>query len=445
MSKDRPIWILSAYGPGKDPPLQLFGGFLREQSFEELRLRHYELASTGNEQQAIQEAQELVNNAEQQTQVALRDVEGAIKYIINGENEHPNRIDICKAQGANPSYSQGADHNSQPKIAFGQPSAFGKPAFPTPPHNTSNFSRPSTSFGQPSIPGLSFGNPSSLGQQAPPPASIFGQPSTLENPSSFNRPKNLFGQSNSTIASGAQAPTSISTFGQSSNPSPFAAVQAGPSLLGGTSAPGASQPASSAFSQSNPFQSSAFGQPSVPAATSGFSQPSSSVSNAFGRPTAPASTNAFGQPTMAKTNPFTQAGNVQTSTSFGQAPTALMSSGQTNEATISPALGRTTSAQASTTQHNTTQRDSQGKLITWNGKAVSYINDEPCFKGNNDNWEKIWFPDGPPVFNKAVELPDEDYDQATKESYKFLGTQGVFKDGIIPSLPPRREWCSWDF
>lgn len=121
-----------------------------------------------------------------------------------------------------------------------------------------------------------------------------------------------------------------------------------------------------------------------------------------------------------------------------------MSAGQTNEAAIGPALG-TASAQTSTTQHNTTQRDSQGKLVTWNGKAVSYINDEPCFKGKNNNWEKIWFPDGPPVFNKAVELPDEDYDQATKESYKFLGTQGVFKDGIIPSLPPRREWCSWDF
>jgi len=49
------------------------------------------LAAQGNHQQAIQEAQTLVNNAEQQMQNVLNDVDGAIKYVIDGENRHHER------------------------------------------------------------------------------------------------------------------------------------------------------------------------------------------------------------------------------------------------------------------------------------------------------------------------------------------------------------------
>ena len=59
--------------------------------------------------------------------------------------------------------------------------------------------------------------------------------------------------------------------------------------------------------------------------------------------------------------------------------------------------------------------------------------------------KKIWFPDGPPVFTKAVELPDDAYDEMTKENYRYLKDHGAFKDGLMPELPPRREWCSWNF
>ena len=95
LTKERPLWILSAYGPGRNPPLQLFGGVGRELSFEELRLRHYELAALGSPQKAIQEAQSLVNNAEQQIKNTLDDIDGAVNYIVNGEKQHPNRHDIC--------------------------------------------------------------------------------------------------------------------------------------------------------------------------------------------------------------------------------------------------------------------------------------------------------------------------------------------------------------
>ena len=47
--KGRPDWVFSCYGPGRNAPKQLFGGPQREQSFEELRLRHYEAAASGRE------------------------------------------------------------------------------------------------------------------------------------------------------------------------------------------------------------------------------------------------------------------------------------------------------------------------------------------------------------------------------------------------------------
>lgn len=50
LSTERPQWILSCYGPGRNAPEQLFGGPIREQSFEEMRLLHY---TSPNPQQAV--------------------------------------------------------------------------------------------------------------------------------------------------------------------------------------------------------------------------------------------------------------------------------------------------------------------------------------------------------------------------------------------------------
>lgn len=50
LTDERPRWILSCYGPGRDAPEQLFGGHSREQSLEEVMLH---IRSSGNEQQAV--------------------------------------------------------------------------------------------------------------------------------------------------------------------------------------------------------------------------------------------------------------------------------------------------------------------------------------------------------------------------------------------------------
>lgn len=43
---EKPIWILSSYGPGKNPPCQLIDG--RDISFEEARMMAYQSQAEGN-------------------------------------------------------------------------------------------------------------------------------------------------------------------------------------------------------------------------------------------------------------------------------------------------------------------------------------------------------------------------------------------------------------
>ncbi len=471
LSKERPQWILSAYGPGRDAPLQLFGGHPREQSFEELRLRHYELAAHGNQQQAIQEAQALVNNAEQQIQTALNDVDGAVKYMIDGQNEHPNRLDVCKAKAAIPTQPQTSTPNQQTTSTFGQPSnsSLGQPSAP------SAFGRPSvTSFGQsstttsnfgrPSAPASTFGRPSAptFGQPSQP--SAFGQASSLGQPTSFGQPSSSFGKPS------IPGPA----FGQPSAPGPFGAPQQQLNAFGKPSGPHLlPQPSSAAqnpFSQPlAPTHASTFGKPSTPSQPSVFGRPSTSnPSPAFGQPAISGTTGGFPQTSTAAPNPFAQPTAPSTTATLSQPSTAAPISFAQSRASSAnqpvPAFGQpfrpSNTAQPSTGPAATqagvgittgqgtnviqVQKDAQDKITSWKGMAVRYFDDEPCYKGN-DNWQRIWFPDGPPVFTKTADLPDEAYDEATKEDYRHLKQTGAFKDGIMPALPPKREWCSWDF
>lgn len=52
LAEERPTWILSCYGPGKEAPEQLFGGYPREQSLEEVMLH---IRRSANPQQAVGE------------------------------------------------------------------------------------------------------------------------------------------------------------------------------------------------------------------------------------------------------------------------------------------------------------------------------------------------------------------------------------------------------
>ncbi|CCF37607.1 CCCH zinc finger protein [Colletotrichum higginsianum] len=98
LTSEAPQWILSAYGPGRDAPEQLFGGPMREQSFEEMRLLHLMATAAGNPQQALSQAQEIYQQAQQQMKTAVDNLDGAIQFIVSADQKHPNRIDICKQE-----------------------------------------------------------------------------------------------------------------------------------------------------------------------------------------------------------------------------------------------------------------------------------------------------------------------------------------------------------
>ncbi|KAK0610118.1 hypothetical protein B0T17DRAFT_621390 [Bombardia bombarda] len=296
LRNELPTWILSCYGPGRDAPEQLFGGHPREQSLEEIRLHYMQGAMSGNPQGALTEIEGLYQNAQQQINHTLSNINPAIQFIVDAANKHPNRIDVCK-QGTQPTQAVGAfARNQQTNNAFGNttnsfqstPSAnpFGAPAATT---NTNAFGQAPTlgqkanpfgapAFGQPAP----LGNTSAFGQPGPQPTG-FGQASTLgAKPNPFGQP--AFGQTASlgpkpnpfgTAFGGAQQPASSNPFGQpAQTPSPFGQV------------------AANTTPTANPF-----GQPAVPAPSA----------NPFGRP--PAASNPFGQPTLAPapaptTNPF---------------------------------------------------------------------------------------------------------------------------------------------
>ena len=472
--KERPQWILSAYGPGRDAPLQLFGGHPREQSFEELRVRHYELAAQGNQQQALQEAQILVNNAEQQIQTALNDLDGAVKYIINGEDVHPNRLDSCKAKGATPTQPHVSAPSQQIPSTFGQPSrsapAFGQPsassAFGGPSANSFGQPFASTStFGQPSASISTFGKPSAPAFGQPSQPSAFGQASTLgSSTTSFGQPSSTFGKPS------IPAPT----FGQPSAPGPFGASHQQPNAFGkppgATSVPQPSAAAQNPFGQPlAPTQSSTFGQPSALSQPSAFGRPSTlNPSPAFGQPAISGATSGFSSTSTAPANPFAQPTAPSTSVTFSQPSTAAPNAfGQRKPSTanqpvpsFSQSFGHSNAKPSANLASNRTdvritsvpgtssvqmEKNSEDKITSWRGMPVQYFEDEPCYKGNDGYWQRIWFPDGPPVFKKTVDLPDEAYDEATKTNYQHMREAGTFKDGIMPILPPKREWCNWNF
>ena len=251
LTKERPAWILSCYGPGRNAPLQLFGGYPREQSFEERRIRHYELVSQGNPQLAVNEENELIATAQQQMQTALNDLQGAINYIVAGEAQYPNRNHIVESKGA-----LGGD---QIFTNAGQPPApisASTLGTPTPVHTT-------------------VGVPTPVGQQT---ANPFGHGAK-----SGSSPLNPFQKA------------SNANFRQTTAPNPFAAnpiTQSNAPLVN----PFAAQP--STIPQPSPFMQNTISSPPT-------SQGPSSQGT-FGVSTAP-QTLAFNSPFQQKPNPFAQA------------------------------------------------------------------------------------------------------------------------------------------
>ena len=526
---DRPTWPLSAYGPGRDAPRQLLEGPL-EQSPEELRTQYHVAKAGGSTQQYEQNERIALDEANQRIQQILNDVDGAIKYIIDGKDQHPNREDqVQKSAG---SFSQstpqasGGTHFGQPSSfgngsssAFGKPSTFGSgTAFGGgAPSSGSAFgggqSGGASAFGQPSSLGggsTAFGQPSGLGSGP----SALGKPSALGGGSAFgsqSAPSSTpfgqsaasaapptFGQTSTTTAGSAfgqpQAPGGSSAFGQSSapgsgttfgKPSPFGtAASSGTPAFGSTTPFGAQPPTtSSAFGQPSQSgqQQSAFGQPSQSSgaqqSTFGQTSQSGQQQSAFGQPSQPGQQqSSFGKPspfgasaggTSAPSRPAfgssTPFGASTGTSAFGQSSTSGQQQSPFASSGQAPAFGSSSaggSAGAFGSQQpaakpspfasaaGTASRPAGQPMTSFNGQPVTY-EDRLLFYRNptTGKQERIWFPDGPPGPNPDVEASQDVYGtltQALKQVYDFTQQNGVFKDGIMPEIPPKREWVNWE-
>ncbi|OAP58490.1 hypothetical protein AYL99_07580 [Fonsecaea erecta] len=391
--KGRPKWILSAYGPGRNSPASLL--LENEFSPEEVRVRFYEFASQGKENEADQEAIALWNKAEQSIDQILNNARDVERFVLDAEKKHPNRDDFLRMDGTKPldqfikefeSQSAGSNpFSGGTSSGFGQGSTtspFAKPAASSfgqstqaSGFGTSPFGKPAfgqSGFGAGSSTGSPFGKPASGGgfgagasSSSPFAKPAFGSPgfgqSTFGQPS---QPASTFGQPSQPTSAFGQPPQTSSAFGQPSQPSSgFGQPAFGSSGFGSNPQknPFAPASASSGFGQSpSAFgqpssQGSTFGQPSQPTSTFGQpSQPSSTFgqpsqpSSAFGQPSQPSS--AFGQPsqptsTFGQPSAFGKPAFGQPASAFGQPPQPTSSFGQAPASTASP-FGQAASSSA---------------------------------------------------------------------------------------------------
>ncbi|EAQ90405.1 hypothetical protein CHGG_02340 [Chaetomium globosum CBS 148.51] len=500
---------LSCYSPGKDAPEQLWGGYPREQSVEEIRLHFMMGAMAGNLQGALNDIQMLHQNAQQQIQHTLSNVPMAIQYIVEAGKNHPNRIDVCK----------GAEGDSTTGGAFGgSTNAFQQPAPPANP-----FGAPATpattggAFGQPAALGQKpnpFGTPApapAFGQHTQPAASgfgqpaapAFGQPAALGGSTPFGgstQPTSAFGQTATLGAKpnpfGAPTQTSAPAFGQSgfgqpaalgAKPNPFGAAAGGG---GAFSSASQSAPTNSPFGQpaqqpqqtqstSLPFGQTAnnqpaanpFGQPAAqPAAANPFGQPATAPANPFGQPPQqqqpqqqqPA-TNPFGAPaaTAAPANPF---GQPATSSPFST-PAATTSAAApapnpfSQPSTSAPAPGPAGAngtgpyGPDATRQHpdlSTYAAQNPDKTLRmFKGKPVLYeelkpgTRPVPVLRNFDGSMVRIWMPNGAPAYTTQTEAEPEKYqDPTVMQQWKAFVDTGKFAGGIMPEVPPKREFSN---
>ena len=382
---------------------------------------------------------------------------------------------------AAPSAASGLGQAGQTGSGFGQ-SPFGQATqtsapFGQPAQSTSPFSQPSSNapinasgiaafaqhenrtsstFGQPS---QSNSNPFSQPAQAKP--SPFGQPSqTGSNPfakASDTKPS-PFGQPSQATSSPFARTSSAASSG---NASPFAnqaitggfGVPSGPSALKNqatTSGFGAPS-APSAFSKPNDTEKS---NPFAPKrdAPSLFGKPAQSISAANAQGSA---VTATARKPSATSTALTQAVN----TDLASAIAALSAGGP------HPLTGTSTAPLhiTETLQYQAPTFDQSKQLRSFHGRRVQYVKNEgkdekelptyPCIEIDR-RLERVWFPHGPAgqdimLLNQKEQLGDLQVDDAEYAEDVLGMWKGLFETGGfgggLPLVPPRREWCAWDF
>lgn len=419
----------------------------------------------------------LVDRANQKAQHILHNLDDAITYILNGENTEQNRNKQVMSNStpwqrppiaASSGGSIGSLSRPQNSFAaFGQPSqpagagAFGRPSV----LSGSGASTGGAAFGAPSIPGIqsspfgtpavrpAFGTPSAFGIAAQPQSSGFGAPSSLgnqpspfaaasqNNPQTSSGPGSVFGggsnggQTNAFAAPKAAIP-SFATLGQSPHLAGSTAFGQASQLGGG----GGFGQASSAGGGGGFGQAPTIAKPlqsSSPFAQASGSSSQSSTSVGFGAPSLPGTSSGFGAPSQpGSSNPFGMRSQPANNAFAAAHPTSFPGVPQ-------PATNGLGNA-------SDTTRDSSGRLLKWKGRPVQYNGDSVPFYQHpgTGKRERIWIEKGQPPshpdFEGVIEAYEGERGTMLKTIYDFLGETGTFKDGLVPEIPPKRDWIRWD-
>ncbi|KAF6764154.1 hypothetical protein DFP72DRAFT_870911 [Ephemerocybe angulata] len=322
LSKEKPSWPLSSYGPAKYEPTMVAG---LDMSFEELRVKAVEAQKAGNVNEYVAYEANLINAA------------NAVYADISA-------LGASTPSAFGSSSSVSAFGNTSTNSAFGRPSAFGAPAttsaFGAP---TFGAPAPSSAFGSapasssasvrsethnpPPTPQSAFGKPafgqSTFGQSA------FGQPSaTPASTSAFGQP--AFGQSATPTAPSTTTP-SASAFGQSAGSSLIKPATGAFSAFSGGGPGGASS--------STPFAAAAAANNPPPPATAGGGGAFSAFANPNPQPSAFGSAggnsntggSVFGQSAFGSANPPQSAFGAGAPAATG-APQSVFGSTTTNAA-----------------------------------------------------------------------------------------------------------------
>lgn len=372
--------------------------------------------------------------------------------MVEAGQKHPNREDICKQTqsgelpitpltAGNTSFSQNTGNLNQ----FNQTrsSAQITPAFIKPPAPIFGSTAPAGAFGQPSVLGQKinpfvnqvpkFGSSTESG-------GIFGKISGSTASNCFVNPNNnLFGQK-SNVSSSIQPPKS----GLFNNPNTFNSTSfqplAGTSSLSSNQNPGNPFPPSNLESQSS-YLSKPAAAPSIsvsPFNSNNNTLASTNTNNQFSQLSKASATRPsgfaprFGEPNVLP-NIFS---------SNPMLPPKIPEGSSLHESNLSVS-NQLSNSRFAVNSHHSISEDSPK---SFKGKPVEYRNNTPGYIKNDGSWERIWFLNGEPQFSADAKMPPETvYDELTIKAYNYARENKKFENGIIPTLPPKEEWCRFDF
>nr|POE98321.1 nucleoporin amo1 [Quercus suber] len=435
----------------------------------------------------------LVSGANAKAQYVLNNLDSAVEYVLGGRNTDKDRNQQTKTSSHLGQQSMGhntgfgiqsaAQNSSSGLVAFGQSSqssqagasSFGK----TSALGGTGPSAGIPAFGAPSVPGApnpalgtsggarpAFGAPSAFG------ASARAQGSTFGSSSSMGSQPSPFAGGSQTQSQQANGFGSASPFGSThAQPTAFGSAQTQQSAFGSIGFGQHSQPTGNVgggFNQVSQPGSGGFGQPSQSGGIGGFGQTSTLGSGGgFGQASQSGpGASPFASKPQQSTSPFGQPGNSipQSNTGAGFGAPSQLGGGNAFGSQSQPQpprniFGSSNSASADPPAHpqlnglgdsSAITRDSSGKLLKWKGLPVRYdAQGAPLYQDpNTGRTERIWIEKGPPPSHPDFEGPAEAYQGETghvlKGMYDFLRETNTFKDGLIPEIPPKREWIRWD-